>query len=360
MMRIGAHETTLRRTWFRTLLCIAGLAGTALALTAVLWGRDHALAATSTGRSTQNGQLTIFGTRGRVSIKTVGSNPRTVWDCWHHHTQNDCHEPVSFAWAPGGRRVAFTNTYFGGGWSSYVWFHIVYAASGRETRIPPGAPKESSYEDRDQEAWDAYYKKTVRRVGCTHPEELAWSPSGKRLAYACAGMDGRPIVHSHIDVLTVRGVGHISVPTRSNAFWPSWSSRGTRIAYSTQLTPATTSRIYTIAVDGSHRFLLAEGGAAPAWSPDGRTIAYQTTCGIRLVTPAGRDVTPAATANSCGAIGVSGPPVWSPDGTKIAAETTAGVYVMGRGGAALHLISKQASRTWYGLLPGRPSWRSKP
>jgi hypothetical protein len=34
----------------------------------------------------------------------------------------------------------------------------------------------------------------------------------------------------------------------------------------------------------------ANHGAAPAWSPDGRTIAHQTRCGIRLVTPSGRAV----------------------------------------------------------------------
>ena len=97
-------------------------------------------------------------------------------------------------------------------------------------------------------------------------------------------------------------------------------------------------KIYTIALDGSHRRLVATGGTASAWSPDGRVIAYQTHCGIRLVTPAGKDVT--STVNSCGAIGESSPPVWSPDGTKLAFETKSGVYVMNANGSDLHRVSQ--------------------
>jgi Tol biopolymer transport system component len=93
------------------------------------------------------------------------------------------------------------------------------------------------------------------------------------------------------------------------------------------------------------------------WSPDGQTIAYETRCGIRLATPTGRNVTPRATANACGAIGRSGPPVWSPDGTKLAVWTTGGIYVMDTSGKDLHLVTGEVTTTWYGQLPGRPSWQ---
>jgi Tol biopolymer transport system component len=189
-------------------------------------------------------------------------------------------------------------------------------------------------------------------VGCFPAAELAWSPYGGRLAYICG---------HRIHVLTLRGSSDRAVQTSSDAFWPSWSRSGTRIAYSTQLEPTEKSRIYTVALDGSHRRLVARGGAAPAWSPRGRTIAYQTTCGIRLVTPSGRDSTPTATSNACGAIGLPGPPVWSPDGTKLAVEASRrhGIYVMDKNGGALHWVSLglRETRTWYRALPGRPSWR---
>ena len=75
-------------------------------------------------------------------------------------------------------------------------------------------------------------------------------------------------------------------------------------------------------------------------------------------------MTPAV--NSCGAIGRSAPPMWSPDGTKLAFETKAGVYVVDADGSDLRhvsshsIMSPDATTTWYGALPGRPSWRPVP
>ena len=228
--------------------------------------------------------------------------------------------------------------------------------SGNDAQIPPGAPKTLG------DAWVSYLGKINDRVGCWPATDLAWSPDGSSLAYRCDkvginsnGLQGRP----HINVLSLSGSGHTTVRTSTLAFWPSWSPDGTRLAYATGLLrPTKKTEIYTIALDGSHRRLVATGGTAPAWSPDRRRIAYQARCGIRLVTPAGKDVTPAV--NSCGAIGRSAPPMWSPDGTKLAFETKAGVYVMGANGSDLHRVSLEATTTWYGALPGRPSWRPVP
>jgi Tol biopolymer transport system component len=307
------------------------------------------MAATAAGNTAahsraRNGPLTLFtggqGMRGPgssdvASIMTlravhnagralaIGGRPKTIWHCPGNEW---CGEAISFVWAPDGRRVAFTLDSIGGN-SPEVGFHIANVVSGHDTMLQPD------------------------RVGCFAAAELAWSPDGTRLAYACS---------NKINLLRLRGSGYTTVPTGTKASWPSWSPSATRIAYSTQLEPARESEIYTVALDGSHPRLVARGGAAPAWSPDGRTIAYQTTCGTRLVTPSGRDVTPAAMAGRCGAVGLSGPPVWSPDGTKIAIEANDGhgIRVMNKNGRALHLVSHWAKRTMYGWLPGRPSWRA--
>jgi hypothetical protein len=300
--------------------------------------------------------LTLFSPAGIVTIggPRPTSRPKTIWHCPHYRW---CGELVSFAWAPDGRRVAFTLGEIGGT-STYVGLHVVNVVSGRDRRVPGGAPSTATITD--WAAWGAYLMKVRHHVGCFPAAELAWSADGSSLAYSCGPIpDPSGIAPgARIDVLRLRRSGHITIPTGSDAVWPSWSPSGTRIAYSTRLKPTEQSGIYTVALDGSHRRLLASGGAAPAWSPDGRTIAYQTKCGIRLVTPSGRDVTPRATANACGAVGLSGPPVWSPDGTKLAVEAKAGVYVMGKSGKALHRVSRRGTTTWYGDLPGRPSWRT--
>ena len=312
--------------------------------------------------SVRNGPLTLFvpGANGRAvsiaSIVTVGQRrSRLIWHC---PSGGFCGQAVSFAWAPDGRQVALSLDEIGGN-SPYVGLHVINVVSGRDTHIPPGAPRRAITAPTGR-TWRTYFTKMMNRVGCWPAADLAWSPDGSSLAYRC-GTDPTNLAlraKPHINLLRLNGSGHRTIPTDTAAFWPSWSPTGTRIAYGTALAhPTKKTRIYTVALDGSHRRLVATGGTAPAWSPDGRTIAYQTRCGIRLVTPQGRNVTPRGTANRCGAIGRAGPPVWSPDGTKLALETNAGIYVMDANGNHLHRLSGEATTTWYGALPGRPSWQ---
>jgi Tol biopolymer transport system component len=291
-------------------------------------------------------------------IETVTANaPETIWRC---PDDNFCGQVVSFDWAPDGRRVAFTLDEIGGT-SSYVGLHVVDVVTGRDRHVPSGAPPRVGIGARMRD----YIRRMLDRVGCWPAVELDWSPDGTRLAYRCGkgndtnliGWQGRP----HINILELNGSGHTTIPTSGSAYWPSWSPTGTRIAYSTKLGPDTESRIFTVALDGSNRQQIAAGAAAPAWSPDGRTIAYQTRCGVRLVTPTGHDVTPRRGAMSCrGAIGLSGPPAWSPDGKKLAIETGSGIYVIDVRSGDLRIVSHRATRTWYGELPGRPSWQPVP
>ncbi|HEU5215658.1 MAG TPA: hypothetical protein VFU30_08970, partial [Gaiellaceae bacterium] len=298
----------------------------------------------------RNGPLTLLLAPVNGVARIVSVRGRKETTLWHCPRKVFCGEGISFAWAPDGRRVAFTLDEIGGT-SPYVGFHVVDLVSGQDTRVPGGAPRTASTTD-DRAAWKAWFRKMGDRVGKCWPANLAWSPDGARIAYDCG---------SRVHVLALHGSGYTTVPTGSKAYWPTWSPNGTRLAFSTRLSPSKMGEVYTVALDGSHRRLVATGGVAPAWSPDGRTIAYQTLCGIRLVTPSGRNVTPRragrATDNRCHAMGYSGPPVWSPDGTKLAVETDDGVYVMDQNGRGLHRAGYQVSRTWYGTLPGRPSWR---
>jgi len=117
------------------------------------------------------------------------------------------------------------------------------------------------------------------------------------------------------------------------------------------------SAIYVFDFAASRRTLLAAGASAPAWSPDGSTIAYRGDCGVKLVTPGGWDVTPISGPFRCQGIGVRGIPVWSPDGEKIAIGTRSrGIYLVKADGTHLSRITKEGAAGATGL--GRPSWRS--
>jgi dipeptidyl aminopeptidase/acylaminoacyl peptidase len=313
-------------------------------------------AAIATRATVHNGPLTLFvpasnRLSGPVSrIVTVGAGQsKTIWLCPHVIW---CGQAVSFDWAPDGKRLAFSLDEIGGN-STYVGLHVVNVATGQDVHVPPATPAA----DAPRASWDRYLQAMLERVGCWPATEIDWSADGTSLAYGCTAGIGSGNKPTHLNVLRLTGAGHTTIRTGTSAHWPSWSPTSKRIAYSTALRPNPQSGIFSIALDGRHKKLLATGGAAPAWSPSGNVIAYQTRCGIRIVTPLGTDVTPRQHLNTCRAIGTSGPPVWSPDGTKLAVETRKGIYVMDASGAHFHLVSRASTTTWYGSLPGRPSWR---
>src|ERR687886_742779 len=102
--------------------------------------------------------------------------------------------------------------------------------------------------------------------------EPAWSPDGSRIAYV-ASPDGRR--DYRIWVMRADGT-HRRRLSRTFDWLPSWSPGGRRI-------PVTSARdrfpaIYVMNADGSgQRRLLGTVGVdneAPAWSPDGRMIAW--------------------------------------------------------------------------------------
>ena len=237
-----------------------------------------------------------------------------------------------------------------GGITSYLGLRVIDVVSGRIEHIPDRAPSPL-----DRTAWRTYLGRVEKRVGCLPATDLDWSPDGSALAYRCG--PGAHRVSPHLRTLRIGGSASKLVPTPTTAYWPSWAADGKRLAYSTTLTPKASSEIYTILLDGSERRVIARG-VAPAWSPNGELIAYQATCGIRLVTPTGRDVTPTSPARPffCG-LGYSGRPTWSPDGRKLAFEARGGIWVMNADGRNLRRISKRSSWAWYGQQPGRPSWR---
>jgi Tol biopolymer transport system component len=291
-----------------------------------------------------------------------------IWSCPHDEW---CGDVQNVAWAPDGKRIAISLTEFGGR-SLYPGLHIVDSATGRDTQVigVPGLPSGTAPPTPRQKALLARARRTYVRFGCISPDEMAWSPDGSKIAYVCprAGSSG-----TAIHIMDADGTHPRLLHTRTRgAAWPSWSPAGDRIAFSTASTPRTkvgsgsftwarsaTSTIYTVHLDGSDRRRVASG-AAPAWSADGSTIAYRSTCGgkVRLVRPDGSDATPAGAPARCSGIGPAGWPAWSPDGTKLAIGTDKDVYLIDLDGTHLERVGRASPA--YGIGSLRPVWQPLP
>jgi dipeptidyl aminopeptidase/acylaminoacyl peptidase len=218
------------------------------------------------------------GTPGWYDISTVvRGRLRPFIRC--EHDAEWCGDVLSVAWARDGTRIAYSVTSFGGT-AEFNGLHIVTLRTRRDFWALPSGP-----------------------------ENLEWSPDGSKLVFDSAGS---------IYVLTVSSFRpkrlRTGTPDGAVDFSPSWSADGTRLVFATRRQKH--SSISVINLDGSHRRLLATQASFPTWSPDGKMIAYRSRCGISLVTPGGKDRTPANPPFACRAIGLVGQPIGHPMGKR--------------------------------------------
>lgn len=168
-------------------------------------------------------------------------------------------------------------------------------------------------------------------------DEIAWSPDGRRIAYvgialpAQQSSDGQ--VHFGIYTASADGSNPRLLTEGLNEGWPSWSPDGTRIAFSSSRADAGVknciagadalcpTNIYLVHADGTGVTRLTDDPApefAPAWSPDGASIAFvrsaDGTEAIDAVNADGTDERQVATGTG----GNQRPFTWSPDGRQIA------------------------------------------
>ena len=177
--------------------------------------------------------------------------------------------------------------------------------------------------------------------------DLDWSPDGSRLAL----VSGARIYTVNRDG---SGMRRLRTGTTGRDSSPSWSPDGRQIVFAARR-PHTRPSVYRVHADGTHRILVVHGASEPAFSPRGAKIAVLSLCGgIKLITLAGRDVTPGA--GRCRTIGLSGIPVWSPDGRRIAIAghrgnpvfNGQGVYVMNAKGEHLRRLTSARSTGLFG------------
>ncbi len=286
-------------------------------------------------------KIAVVDPRGRLRI--VWACPRHIW----------CGTLTSVAWSPDGRRLALTLTEVGAR-SGYVGLHVIDLATGVDRHL---GSLPIAHLEREQPAsvLRRLFAAETRTLGCPLPYDVAWSPDSTRIAYVCGNDLGNLGVPTSIYVIRTDGTDRRRVPTGTFASYsPSWSADGTRIAFATEPGLFDGSAVYTVRLDGTGRLLVAPHASGPAWSPDGKTIAYVAPCGIRIVTPTGGRAMPPG-APACFRIGgFPGTPTWSPDGTRLAIAHNAGVTVVHLDGGGRHLVTTVTGIGAYG--GGRPAW----
>ncbi len=255
----------------------------------------------------RNGPLTVIDGDGILAVSSHGKRHR-LFRCQEDRGPRFCTIIESVAWSPTGDKLLFSATTVSIG-TPYQGMHVLDLASGK-TR-PAGGEGFSLSLSRDG------------RIALVVP--ALPGPFG-----LVGSIEIRRIVGSHVtDKWLDTGTdGHDSSP--------SWSPDGRQLVFATRKNGESTISI--IDADGSHRHLLARHASSPAWSPAGGVIAYESACGVKLVTPSGRDAAPGR-RSGCHSLGIRGRPVWSPDGSRIAISTRIrqfmggyGIEVMGRDG----------------------------
>lgn len=311
-------------------------------------------------------------------MRADGTHLRSIYDC----SERYCDQFLPSAWAPDGKAIAYAPVVNGATPSSFR----ITTLAGTTTTI-----------------------RTCAGSSCLPPSELTWSPRGKQLAFFVRGPAQRNSVwvidrdgtgmhqvadnvecclawvgnvslsgakaipkvsaagnlhlsgtiayddpaggpDSKIRLLSLGNTGgHEPRVVLSEALEPAWSPDGRELAFG-GLSAGTNTNIYVADRDGKNLRVLTRfhGGATqPAWSPDGHTIAFLNDAGIELISAEGGHVRNVTSNGSY--------PSWSPSGNRLVFERHLGprseaLFTIRRDGTGLQRLTNlpefQRSPVW--------------
>lgn len=146
---------------------------------------------------------------------------------------------------------------------------------------------------------------------------VAWSADGQRLAFIDRTGDDEIL---GLFVVDADGGGRRLVTTSGvySPAWPTWSADGATIVFGGLDAAVGSYRIYAVPAGGGTATRLADAGMSPAYSPDGKRIAYLN--GQRQVTIINADGSGATLLPIFGAARVA----WSPDGARLIVDAGSG------------------------------------
>ena len=139
-------------------------------------------------------------------------------------------------------------------------------------------------------------------------DNLSWAPDGRHIVHSATDRRG----NTDLWIVTASGRQRQRLTFGGEDSQPAWSPDGKSIAYTNG------SKISLIGSDGTHRRLLTIG-SKPLWSPDSSMVAFIRDYGTVAVIGVG--------GGRVRSLGTGDSPAWSPDSRHLAAIVT----VQGRG-----------------------------